>query len=208
MAVALSFVFSSCDKSDAKKDYGFPLIYIPQATVTGLDNTYPIPNGPISQNSTYCCRYNKETSKLEIALGVVRAGYIANAKAFSVNLGEDTELTDAKLAEYSAKNENAIALPLDCCSLPEKISVEAGKNSGTCYLGLDLKALAKLPLFDTVSKKYKLLVLGLKISNPTEYELAETNTRVAIVLDFNSKYWDEVAENAPESIIRDLFPKY
>ena len=53
MAVALTFVFSSCEPSDANKDYGFPLIYIPQATVTGLDNSYPIPTGPIAQNSTY-----------------------------------------------------------------------------------------------------------------------------------------------------------
>lgn len=139
-AVALIFVFSACEPSDANKDYGFPLIYIPQATVTGLDNSYPIPTGPIAQNSTYSCRYNKENGRLEIALGVIRAGYIANAKGFSVTLGVDSELTDAKLAEYGAA---AIALPTELCTIPDKISVKAGSNSGTCYVGIDLNALLR-----------------------------------------------------------------
>ena len=204
-AVALTFVFSACEPSDANKDYGFPLIYIPQATVTGLDNSYPIPTGPIAQNSTYSCRYNKENGRLEIALGVIRAGYIANAKGFSVTLGVDSELTDAKLAEYGAA---AIALPTELCTIPDKISVKAGSNSGTCYVGIDLNALSKMSLFDTATKTYKKLVLGLRISDPTEYKLAEENTSVAVVLDLNSTHWDDVAENLPESIIRDLFPKY
>ena len=45
--------FVSCQPNDATKDYGFAKIYIPQATVTGLDNSYPIPLGPFYQNSVY-----------------------------------------------------------------------------------------------------------------------------------------------------------
>lgn len=86
--------------------------------------------------------------------------------------------------------------------------MKAGSNSGTCYVGIDLNALSKISLFDTATKTYKKLVLGLRISDPTEYELAEENISVAVVLDLNSSHWDDVAENLPESIIRDLFPKY
>jgi hypothetical protein len=55
--------------------------------------------------------------------------------------------------------------------------------------------------------KYQLLVLGLEIANPTEYELAESNTSVVIVLDLNSSEWDEaLAKNLPEGGVRTLFP--
>lgn len=201
-----SFVISGCGKSDADKDYGFPLIYIPQATVTGLDNSYPIPNGPIGQNSAYSCRYNESTGMLEICLGVIRSGYISDAKGFSVELVVSQELTDSKLAEYATKSVPAQALPLDCCTIPGVITVPAGKNGSTIYLGVDLRKLAELPLYE--SGAYKILVLGLQLANPTAYELAEENTSVAVVLDLNSQYWNDVAENLPESAIRDIFPIY
>ena len=200
----LAFVLSSCQISDAERDYGFPLIYIPQATITGLDNTYPIPFGPIGQNSTYSCKYNEKNGTLDIALGVIRAGAIKNAKGFSVSLGVSEEQTQRKLDEYTAKSVSAIALPISLCDIPQKINVERGKNSGTCYVSVDFEELSTMSISD--SGKYSLLVLGLQISEPTEYELAEENTSVVIVIDLNSSYWDDLAENLPESVVRDLFP--
>ena len=199
-----ALVLSSCQPSDAEKDYGFPLIYIPQATVTGLDNTYPIPLGPFGQNSTYSCRYDEKNGTLDIALGVVRAGVIKNAKGFSVSLGVSEEQTQRKIDEYVSKSVSAMALPLSLCDIPQKIKVEKEKNSGTCYVSVDFKKLSTMPIYD--SGKYSLLVLGLQISEPTEYELAEENTSVVIVIDLNSSYWDDIAENLPESAVRDLFP--
>ncbi len=207
IAICVIFLLASaCGKTDANKDYGFPYIYIPQATVTGLDNSYPIPVGPLGQNSTYCCKYEEKTGTLDIALGVIRSAYIANAQAFSVKLETCPDLTASKLDEYGSKSTSAIELPAEFYTLPEKIDVAAGKNSGTCYVPVDVKKLSQEALYE--SGKYKLLVLGLQITDPTAYELAEENTRVVIVIDFNSSYWDDVAENLPESEIRNLFPIY
>lgn len=203
-AVSAAMAFAGCEPTDANKDYGFPKIYIPQATVTGLDNTYPVPNGPFNQNVAYTCYY--EDGKLNIALGVVRAGALADQKAFTVDLSVSQSETDRKLSSYSEAGTPAMALPVDLCSIPGKISVPAGDNTGTCYLSVDFEKLA-LRMDELVEDDvYKLLVLGLEISNPTEYYLSETNTSVVVVIDLNDTDWDNVAENLPESEVRALFP--
>lgn len=201
-AFAAVLSFTACEAGDSEVDLGNPVIYIPQATVTGLDNSYPIPSGPFGQNTSYTC--NVKDGKLNIALGVIRAGFIKNAKAFSVNLGTSNSETARKLAEYAEKETPAMALPESVCSIPGKIEVEAGKNSGTCYVSVDLNALANNASIKAESQ-YKLLVLGLEISNPTEYELAEKNTSVVIVLDLNSSNWDNLG-NMPEAAVRTMFP--
>ena len=202
---AMAFILAGCEPSDAEKDYGFPKIYIPQATVTGLDNTYPIPNGPLDQNKSYVCYF--ENGKLNIALGVVRAGALADEKAFTVDLNiSDTE-TERKIAEDEGKETPVAELPVNLCTIPDKISVKAGENTGTCYISVDLNALSSQTSSLLVDGIYKLLVLGLEISNPTEYELAETNTSVVIVLDLNSTEWDNaVTAGLPEGGVRTLFP--
>ena len=93
------------------------------------------------------------------------------------------------------------------CTIPGKISVKQGNNTGTCYLTVDLQALSAQASSLLVDGQYKLLVLGLEIANPTEYELAESNTKVVIVLDLNSPEWDDAAEKKlPEGGVRTLFP--
>ncbi len=204
---AMAFIFAGCEPSDATKDYGFPKIYIPQATITGMDNSYPIPNGPIGQNSKYVCNY--KDGKLNIALGVVRAGYLAKEKAFTVDLGVSQSETEKKLAELDSKGTPAAALATSLCTIPAKISVAEGENTGTCYVSIDLQELAKdkASITETTAEGdvYKQLVLGLEISNPTEYELAESNTSVIIILDLNSENWDGLAD-VPEAEVRKLFP--
>lgn len=202
---AVVSLLAGCEPSDANKDYGFPLIYIPQATVTGMDNSYPIPNGPLDQNKTYVCNF--KDGKLNIALGVVRAGAIADQKAFSVDLKVCESETERKIAEYDSKDTPAAELPVNMCTIPGKISVKQGNNTGTCYLTVDLQALSAQASSLLVDGQYKLLVLGLEIANPTEYELAESNTKVVIVLDLNSPEWDDAAEKKlPEGGVRTLFP--
>ena len=193
---AMVSILAGCEPSDANKDYGFPKIYIPQATVTGMDNSYPIPNGPLDQNKTYVCNF--EDGQLNIALGVVRAGALAKDC--------DSE-TARKIAEYDSKDVPAAELPVNFCTIPGKISVKEGENTGTCYVTVDLKTLAGQASSIVTDGKYQLLVLGLEIANPTEYELAESNTSVVIVLDLNSSEWDEaLAKNLPEGGVRTLFP--
>ncbi len=202
-ALVLAMSLCACRKGDSEVNLGFPKIYIPQATITGLDNSYPIPNGSLTQNSKYVCRYDKATGALEVNIGVVRAGFIRDAKAFSVDLGVCEEQTEEKLATYAANGVPATRLPLSVCTVPSKISVEAGKNSGTVYLSIDMKELSKQrsSLFEDDS--YEILVLGLEISNPTAYELADSNTNVVICLDLNSDEWDKAG-----SPVRTLFPIY
>lgn len=197
---------TGCEPADNEMDLGTPLIYIPQATVTGLDNSYNIPAGPLNQNTNYVCRYNKDSGDLEIALGVTRSGYLKEQKAFSVDLGVSDAQTQKKLDEYAGKSILATALTADVYSIPTKISVEAGTNTGTCYVAVNMKKLAMQQAALYVGDTYKLLVLGLEISNPTAYALAETNTSVVIILDLNSPEWDAVGSDKPESAIRTLFP--
>lgn len=205
LAIAvMAMTMVGCEPSDANKDYGFPLIYIPQATVTGLDNSYPIPNGPFGQNTKYTCYY--EDGKLNIALGVVRAGKLAQEKAFTVDLGVSEDETSKKIEELMGKETPAAALPVSICTIPEKISVPEGENTGTCYISVDLQALSADKAAIMEGEVYKQLVLGLEISNPTEYELAETNTSVIIILNLNDANWDGLSAETPESAVRKLFP--
>ena len=72
---------------------------------------------------------------------------------------------------------------------------------------VDLQALAGQASSIITDGKYQLLVLGLEIANPTQYELAENNTSVVIVIDLNSAEWDDaLAKNLPEGGVRTLFP--
>lgn len=202
---AMTSVFAGCEPSDANKDYGFPKIYIPQATVTGMDNSYPIPNGPLDQNKTYVCNF--KDGKLNIALGVVRAGALAKQKAFTVDLKVCESETARKIAELEAKETPAEELPVNLCTIPGKISVKEGDNTGTCYINVDLQGLSQKASSLIVDGQYKHLVLGLEIANPTEYELAEENTSVIIILDLNSGEWDDAAaKGLPEGGVRTLFP--
>ena len=200
---------TACGKDDATMDYGFPKVYIPQATVTGLDNSYPIPLGPLYRNSVYCCSYDKASGKLGIVLGVIRSGYLSRQQAFSVDLSVSQQETDRKLVEYADGGTPAAELPVSVCDIPGQISVEEGNNGGTCMVSVDLKALSGRRASIYQDGVYKLLVLGLEISNlkgPSEYTLADNYTSVVIVLDLGSAEWDSVDADKPESEVRKLFP--
>lgn len=204
-AVALA----ACRKEDANKDYGFPKVYIPQATVTGIDNTYPIPLGPFYRNSVYTCAYDRQSGKLEIVLGVIRSGYFAKQPAYSVSLGVSDTETSRKLEEYAKAGTPAAALSTSLCTIPGSISVPEGESGATCKIGVDLRALSQQRASIYEDGTYKLLVLGLEISRiqgPAEYTLADQYTSVAVVLDLGSEHWDSVSADKPESEVRTLFP--
>ena len=196
--LALVFAFASCDENDATRDYGFAYVYIPQATVTGLDNSYPIPLGPLDQYTSYACKFDSATGRLDIEVGVIRSGYFAQQKGYSVDLGVSASETADKLAAFSEAETPAAELPAAVVTVPSKITVPDGQSGEGVYVRVDLNALALQKTSLWVTDKYKLLVLGLEISNPTEYELAENNTSVVIVLDLNSEYWG--------TDVRTLFP--
>ncbi|MBR4734477.1 MAG: DUF1735 domain-containing protein [Bacteroidales bacterium] len=200
----LALAAASCGKEDAAKDYGFARVYIPQATVTGIDNSYPIPLGPFYQNSKYTCSYSKETGKLDIVVGVIRSGYFAVQQGYSVSLAASASLTAEKVTETGG-----VALPADVCTIPGTITVPDGESGATVKVSVDLKALSAQRATFYDSGVYKTLVLGLEISNlqgPADYTLADANTSVVILLNLGSEHWDSVPEGKPETEVRTLFP--
>lgn len=201
----LAIMLISCEKSDTEKDYGFPVIYIPQATISGLDNSYPVPNGPFGENSTYNCFY--KDGVLNVVLGVVRAGYIADAKEFSVNVGISQEETDLKISELEESGMSALQIPSGSYQLPANLIVNAGENTGTFYLAVNMRELANSSESLRDGDRWKKLVLAVEISNPSNYELSDSNTRVVVIIDLNSEHWDNVDEDASESDVRTLFPR-
>lgn len=201
----LVIMFASCKESDSEKDIGFPKIYIPQATITGLDNSYPVPNGAFGQNTSYNCFY--KDGILNIALGVVRSGYINNAKGFSVTVETSPDETARKVSQLEGNGDAAIQMPSGIYQLPANVEVQSGNNTGTFYLPVNLRELANSSASLSEKNKWKKLVLGVKITNPTQYELSETNTSVVVIIDLNSEHWDKVDANAAESEIRTLFPR-
>jgi hypothetical protein len=104
-------------------------------------------------------------------------------------------------------DNSALQIPSDLYQLPANLVVEAGKNTGTFYLSVNLKELANSSELLVDGDKWKMLVLAVKITNPSNYELADDNTSVVVIIDLNSEHWDNVDEDAPESEVRTLFPK-
>ena len=209
LLISLSLALTACGKEDATKDYGFARVYIPQATVTGIDNSYPIPLGPFYRNSVYSCSYDAASGSLEIVLGVIRSGYFAHQQAYSVTLGVSEALTSAKVTALETAGTPAAALPAELCTIPAGLSVPEGESGATCHVGVDLKALAARRATFYADGQYKKLVLGLEISRlegPDGYTLADRNTSVALVLDLGSAWWDDVPADKPESQVRLLFP--
>lgn len=197
----LATMLAGCEKGDSEKDYGFAKIYMPQATITGLDNSYPVPNNgtnPIGTSTKYNCFY--ADGILNINLGVVRAGSIADAKAFSVNVEISQDETDARITKLGTAV--AAQLPSEVYQLPASVNVEAGKNTGSFYLSVNLRQLALSSASLKGNHVWKKLVLGVKITNPTNYELSDKNTSVVTIIDLNSNSWDTVDD------IRTLFPRF
>lgn len=169
LLLALS-IFSACKEGDGDKEYGFPYIYMPQSTVSGgLDNYYAVPSG----GDEYTYNFKVENGKINVILGVLRSGKLANA-AYSVNINA-TEPSSSILSAVGG-----IAMPSGLYTLPQKVDVSADKAGEAFYLSVDANALA------SATYSGKKLVLTVSISNPSMFELAETGTSVVVVLDVNS----------------------
>ena len=174
-------ILSGCQEGDGDADYGFPVVYIPQAAVTGLNNHYPVPWG--SGENTYNFKVdtlaNGTPDKLQVILGVSRAGKISGAGGFVVNVNVLSEMTNDAVAELEDEDEDALPMPSGMYSLPGKASVEAGKISSQYYLTVDVEKL--------IDGSYdgKKLVLAIGISDPTNgFELSvEADTSVVVVID-------------------------
>lgn len=159
---AAALLTLSCQKGDGDADYGNEFVYMPQATVSGgIDNYYNVPAG---QENT--ANYYIEDGNVNVLLGVVRSGKSAY-NAFSVDV-----LTDDALSSKAAEDLGATVLPASAYTLPAKADVKDGEAGASFVLAVQQSALE--------GGKY---VLGVKIANPSKYELAKSNTSVVVVID-------------------------
>jgi len=167
-----SLAVASCGKGDGEADCGLAFVYMPQATITGSSNQYPVPSG----DGTHTYNFKLEGGKLNIILGVLRSGKFDNPQGFSVNIQVSSAETDNAVALI----DNAVALPSNIYQMPNKVTVEDGNSSATFYLSVDVNQL----LNGTYDGKQ--LVLAVEMGEPTHYNRAEQNTSVVVVIDVDA----------------------
>lgn len=167
-------IIISCDKNDSDIKWGDAKIYMPQASLLngGLTNDYPVPFNTSFSTKNY--QFDSATGILNIDLGVYRSG-LEQLEAFSVSIKANIDSTEAA----ATKIPKGLALSSDYFSLPEQVSVGAGKREQSFSLSVDLKKLvASSP--SVVSKR---LVLVVEISNPTRYSINQNLSKTAVIIN-------------------------
>ncbi|WEK33576.1 MAG: DUF5013 domain-containing protein [Candidatus Pseudobacter hemicellulosilyticus] len=171
-------VLSGCEKDDSKIAYGNNTIFMPQAQLKsgGVDASYPVPSGVDS--STYNYQTDRTAGKLKVILGANISGPGAEGYSVSISVNTDTiqQILDAGV--YPAATY--LPMPASLYSLPEKLTVPAGTRGGTFTLDLDIE---QLKLEQYVGKH---LLLAVKISDPSNYELLTKLTTTIVVVDVDA----------------------
>ena len=172
-------VFSCRKQDDAQKEWGAPLIYMPQAAILngGTNNQYPVPlfNNASTNNYTV----DSAAGVLTIPLSVYRSGLQA-LNGYSVNIQAFPDTTNEIIAE--AGIPDAVLLPADVYTLPENISVPSGKREAGFSLTIDLKKLiAEYPDY-----YFNKMVLEVGISDPSAYDLNMALSKTTVILDGKS----------------------
>lgn len=171
--------FAACD-GDGDADYGFGKIYMPQALSSGgLNNSYNVPSG----DGEYTYNFRVTDGEVKVILGVMRSGKISDAKGFSVTVYTSEEESAASASQFGGE-----VMPSDFYEpLPQTVTVAAGKSGETFYLEIPR---SKLEDPAHAGKKY---VLSVGIADPTAYELSETGTKTAVIVNVDKL--NEVIEN-------------
>jgi len=168
--------FYACDKGAGTADYGFAYIYMPQATIDGgLDNNYNVPSGEGAY--TYNFKVDSVNNKLQIMLGVLRSGDVANA-AYSVDIIARMDTTNQIISDGLI--DGGIAFPSSMYSLPQRVDVAANESGVSFYMTVPTEALKDDAYTD------KKLVLTVGLANPSQFELSPTNTSTVIILDVDA----------------------
>jgi archaellum component FlaF (FlaF/FlaG flagellin family) len=171
---AAAIFISSCEEAASDVEYGFPIIYMPQAATSGgIDNNYAIPNADL-KNPNYT--FDSIGGKLNVTLGVYRSGLQA-LDAYSVDVYVNADTT-SKIISKAATNS---LLPSDSYTLPSSIAVTSGKRESIIHLTLDVAKLNSN--YPTLYGQTLVLAVGIK--NPTKYEInKKLSTTILLV---NSK---------------------
>ena len=182
LAVICTLMMTGCQEGDGDADYGFPYVYIPQATFTGLNNFYPVPGGS-GDYSTLTYKVEKQgntPTTLNVLLGVLRSGKFSDAGGFTVNVDVLSGMTSEMIA--SGEITDAVALPSSMYTIPNKVSVESGSNNASFYLSVDIGKL----MDGTYNGKNLVLAVGISNPEPKNFLLSETNTSVVVIIDVDA----------------------
>ncbi len=176
-------IFSACDKDDKDEEFGYSLIYMPQATFSKVSNTcdYPIPSysdGSVEQLGNAVANYKVEEAGgdkiISITLGVTRSG-LENLEAYSVNVvaDNDTIIEAQNMGFYP----DAVLAEAETYTLPTTIDVGNGQRDATFNLVFSKNKLLAAPRYAG-----KQLVLAVKIQNASRYTINEKlGTTIVIV---------------------------
>lgn len=167
IAALCTCAFAACE-GDGDADYGFGVVYMPQAVSTGgLNNSYAVPSG--GGSSTY--NFRVEEGKVRIILGVARSGKLSDRKGYAVEVYTAAEHTAEAVAAFGGE-----AMPDGLYTLPSTVVVPDGKTAETFYLDIPVQSLTD------GAYAGKTLVLSVGVRNPSAYELSETADRTAVLV--------------------------
>ena len=178
LIVSFFCILVACKKDDSKQAYGFSRIYMPQALLKsgGVDNSYPVPSG--SDSSTYNYLVNQDSGKINVILGASLSGPASDA--YSVNIAADNDTVQQMLKRNLLDTALYRLMPSDMYTLPPRLNVAAGKRSGTFYLSVDIAHLKQT----AYTGKY--LVLAVKLSSPSQYQLDSAHRTTVIMLNVDA----------------------
>lgn len=176
MLLAASLAFSACQKEDAEKDYGSPLIYMPQSTniSMGLNAMYPVPHSSNNESPTgynYVVNEAKETTN--IILGVTLAGTAASAYSIDIEVDNDTL---QQIISGGSLGPDYIAMPASGYSIPSRLDVPSG-GAATFHLEVSNSLIINPAYFG------KHLLLAVRITNPSKYSIDAA--RATTIVDLN-----------------------
>lgn len=182
IAFATILFFGGCEKEAGSLDYGAPVIYMPQSLQSGTSTSivYNVPTG--YDAATYNFVIDTPNNKLDIILGVLRSGKVAN-DAFSVAILTNPDTVTAAIANGSLvgspdPTDSIVLLPSSAYSLPATVSVPSGSNQATFYLSVDIGQLQAL--------SGKKAALAVYLDKPTTYPLNPANSETIVVIDVNA----------------------
>lgn len=153
-------------------------IAMPQATVLngGVTDHYPVPLDDVTQNYSF----DEKTGLLTIPLSVKRDGE-EPFDAFSVDVSPDAAYAQTQLASI----DKGVLLPEGTYSLSTNVAtVRDGHTEAVFDLMVDVNTLVR----DYPQYAAENLVMSVKISSPTLYELDENADKVTIIVNAKKFY--------------------
>jgi hypothetical protein len=160
-------------------DFGIASIYMPQSMQSGnpASIVYNVPAG--MDSATYNYVIDTPNNKVNIVLGVLRSGKIAN-EAYSVTVLTNTDTINAAIANSSLVGNPdpgapIVLLPASAYSLPATVAVPNGSNQATFWLSVDKDQLK--------SFSGNKVALAVYLTKPSRYQLNSVHSQTIVLID-------------------------